>query len=148
MEPAPRRDRRWHVRRRLERVVTMHNGVPVIGLGRAQAWDYGDLVRLRETATRLLAEGHRSIGIDMSRILYLPSGFMNMLCEWTDREIHVFLYHPEENVREMVWFGEFMERAGDGAFRVINSEERDPLRYNDREDSESGDDIPVFGFSL
>lgn len=148
MNPEPRKDYRWHVRKRLERVVKMRNGVPVIGLGQAQAWDYGDLVRLRETARRLFAEGHRSIGIDMSQVMYLPSGFMNMLCEWTERGKEVLLYHPVENVRGMIWFEEFTEWSCDGAFRVINSEERGPLRYTEDEDSESGDDIPVFDFSL
>lgn len=148
MEPGPRRDHRWHVRRRMERVVRMRGGVPVIGLGSAQAWDYGDLVRLRQTAGQLFHAGYHQIGIDMSRVVYLPSGFMNMVCEWADLGVEVLLYHPVANVRRMIWFGEFMRPAGDGAFRVINSDEREPLCDNEGEDSESGDDIPVCDFSF
>lgn len=148
MEPRPRRDHRWHVRRRMERVVQMRNNIPVISLGRAQAWDYGDLVRLRQSAGTLFKAGYHRIGIDMSRVIYLPSGFMNMLCEWTDRGTEVLLYHPAANVRQMLWFVEFVESVGDGAFRVINSDEREPLCDDENEDSESGDDIPVFDFSF
>ena len=91
MKTNAQKDQRWHVLRRLERKIQFRDGVPVISLGKAQAWDYGDLVRLRESAGQLFSTGYRRLDIDMRHVVSLPSGFMNMLCEWTDKGIVVRL---------------------------------------------------------
>ncbi|HEX6987124.1 MAG TPA: hypothetical protein VF170_17225, partial [Planctomycetaceae bacterium] len=106
---SQKRDGRWHVRRRAERIVREREGIPVVSLGKANIWDFGDLVRLREVASGLLAQGRRTIGIDLSHVGCLPSGFMNMLCEWQERGFEVYLFDPRPNVREMLWFRHFTE---------------------------------------
>ncbi len=131
MKTNAQKDQRWHVLRRLERKIQFRDGVPVISLGKAQAWDYGDLVRLRESAGQLFSKGYRRLDIDMRHVVYLPSGFMNMLCEWTEKGIIVRLQDPVENVRSMLWFREFMKEEECGAFRVISAESREALRYNE-----------------
>lgn len=133
MKTNAQKDQRWHVLRRLERKIQFRDGVPVISLGKAQAWDYGDLVRLRESAGQLFSKGYRRLDIDMRHVVYLPSGFMNMLCEWTEKGIVVRLQDPVENVRGMLWFREFMQQEEDGAFRVISAESREALRYSEEE---------------
>jgi hypothetical protein len=121
MKSSQRRDSRWHARRRAERVIHERNGVAVVSLGQANVWDFGDLVRLREVASGLISEGQRRIGIDLSHVGYLPSGFMNMLCEWQERGLDVFLFDPRPNVRDMLWFQRFTEPAGTNAFRITCS---------------------------
>ena len=121
MKSSQRRDSRWHARRRAQRVVGERNGIAVVSLGEANVWDFGDLVRLREVATSLISEGRRQIGIDLSHVGCLPSGFMNMLCEWQERGLAVYLFEPRANVREMVWFQKFTEPVSATAFRMTCS---------------------------
>ena len=117
MKPQ-RQDSRWHVHRRRQRVVREENGLAIISLGEANVWDYGDLVRLRETANALISAGRRKVGVDLSHVAFLPSGFMNMLCEWTEKGLKVWLLNPQENVREMRWFNEFTRPTTATMFRV------------------------------
>lgn len=137
------KDQRWHVLRRLERKIQFRDGVPVISLGRAQAWDYGDLVRLRESAGQLFSKGYRRIDIDMRHVVYLPSGFMNMLCEWTEKGFVVRLLDPVENVRRMLWFREFMQQEEGEAFRVISADAREALRYSDEDALSDVEDLEI-----
>ena len=93
-------------------------GLALIRLGPANIWDAGDLGRLREAASRLFARGTKRVGIDLSHVGMLPSGFMNQLCGWHDRGIEVLLYAPRPNVREMFWFRQFVEFAGNDLWRM------------------------------
>ena len=143
MKPQ-RQDSRWHAHRRRQRLVRDEDGIAVISLGEANVWDYGDLVRLRETANALAARGRRGIGIDLSHVAYLPSGFMNMLCEWTERGFDVCLLNPRPNVCDMRWFGEFTHPISASKFQVDCS--RGPARGSaefQAEDMGSGDEIPI-----
>lgn len=142
---SQRQDGRWHVHRRRQRIVREENGMAIVSLGEANVWDYGDLVRLRETANALASAGRRRIGIDLSHVAYLPSGFMNMLCEWTERGFEVSLLNPRRNVRDMRWFSEFSYPTSAATmFRVDCS--RGPARGSKEfrdEDIGSGDEIPI-----
>jgi hypothetical protein len=113
-----RRDERWHVQRRRQRTVYERDGIPVVSLGTANMWDFGDLVRLRQVASGLVNAGHREIGIDLAHVGYLPSGFMNMLCEWQESGLEVYLFDPRPNVRHMLWFRTFTEPVSETTFRV------------------------------
>ena len=135
-----REDGRWHARRRRQRVVRERDGVAVVSLGQANVWDFGDLIRLREVANGLISDGRRRIGVDLSHVGCLPSGFMNMLCEWQERGLDVFLFDPRPNVRNMLWFVRFTEEVARGEFRVTCSS---AALDHDRFDTGSGDEIPV-----
>lgn len=143
MKPQ-RQDGRWHVHRRQQRVVREENGVAIVSLGNANVWDYGDLVRLRETANAIVAAGRRNIRVDLSHVAFLPSGFMNMLCEWTERGLQVSLLNPRSNVKEMRWFNEFTQPVSSALYRVDCS--HGPARGTpefENEDIGSGDEIPI-----
>ena len=139
---APKRDDRWHVRKRRQIVVDDRDGVAVIDPGPANVWDYGDLVRLREAAAGLISHGRRRIGIELMHVGCLPSGFMNMLCEWQERGIKVFLFNPRQNVRNMLWFHTFTEPVSATCYRVdcVGKELPRERRWDD--DLGSGDEIP------
>lgn len=93
-------------------------GIALIRLGPANIWDFGDLTRIREAASRAFARGARRVGVDLSHVGLLPSGFMNMLCGWQERGADVYLFSPRPNVREMFWFQKFTEPAGEGVWRM------------------------------
>src|SRR5579872_6989877 len=60
----------------------------VLNLGDMEIWDGADMALLRESLTRLIkAEKHRAIGVDMSHVKYIPSGFFGMLFDWYESEI-------------------------------------------------------------
>jgi len=137
-----KRDDRWHARKRRQIVVSDRDGVAVIDLGPANVWDYGDLVRLREAASGLISDGRRRIGVDLSHVGCLPSGFMNMLCEWQERGMDVYVFNPRSNVRSMLWFHTFAERVSESRYRVDCKGKELPREGRWDDDIGSGDEIP------
>jgi hypothetical protein len=98
------------------------DGVSVMDLGPIEIWDGADLSLLRDTLTALIEhERCRSIGVEMSSVKYIPSGFFGMLFDWHERGIEMRLYSPQPNVANMLWFRRFFEHEGDGAY-VLTSE--------------------------
>lgn len=98
------------------------DGVTVMDLGSIEIWDGADLSLLRDTLTTLIEhQGCRSIGVDMSSVKYIPSGFFGMLFDWHERDVEMRLYSPQPNVANMLWFRRFFEAQGDGAY-VLTSE--------------------------
>jgi hypothetical protein len=139
---AHKRDDRWHARKRRQIVVSDRDGIAVIDLGTANVWDYGDLVRLREAASGLASKGWRRIGVDLSNVGCLPSGFMNMLCEWQERGMEVYVFNPRHNVRDMLWFHTFAEQDSDSRYRVDCTGKELPREGRWNDDIGSGDEIP------
>ncbi len=137
-----KRDDRWRARKRRQITVSLRDGVSCIDLGEANVWDYGDLVRLREAASGLILEGRRRVGIDMSNVGCLPSGFMNMLCEWQERGLDVYIFEPRENVRDMLWFHTFTERVSENRYRISCVDEKELPQGCKWDDVGSGDEIP------
>lgn len=137
-----KRDDRSHARKKRQITVCVRDGVSVIQLGEANVWDYGDLVRLRETASALISEGRRRIGIDLSNVGCLPSGFMNMLCEWQERGLKVYVFEPRDNVRDMLWFQTFTKRVSATRYRISCIDEKQFPAGGHWDDVGSGDDIP------
>jgi hypothetical protein len=89
--------------------------VTVLDLGDMEIWDGADMALLRESLTRLIKDDkHRSIGIDMRHVKYIPSGFFGMLFDWYETGVQIRLYGPQPNVRRMLWFNRFFKAlAGD-----------------------------------
>ena len=107
----------------------------VVHLGEMEIWDGADLALLRETLTLLMDEGdHEIVGISMSHVKYIPSGFFGMLCDWHDRGKTMYLYSPQPNVARMLWFRQFFEHVGDDCFALTyvmheNQKMAEPLEY-------------------
>jgi anti-anti-sigma regulatory factor len=92
----------------------------VLNLGDMEIWDGADMALLRESLTRLIrAEKHRRIGIDMSHVKYIPSGFFGMLFDWFETGVQIRLYSPQPNVRGMLWFNQFFEAVSAACFALV-----------------------------
>ena len=117
------------------------NGFTILNLGDMEIWDGADMALLRESLTRLIkAEKHRRIGIDMSHVKYIPSGFFGMLFDWYETGVQIRLYDPQPNVRLMLWFNQFFESVDEGCFALAPRARADfPTEYPlDRSESARG----------
>lgn len=91
----------------------------VLDLGDMEIWDGADMALLRESLTRLVkADKHRAIGVDMSHVKYIPSGFFGMLFDWYESGVRIRLYSPQPNVRRMLWFHQFFEPIDESCFEL------------------------------
>ncbi len=97
--------------------VYVREGVTVLDFGTMEIWDGADLSLLRETLTRLVdQEKCNSIGVELSFVKYIPSGFFGMLYDLYEKGIAVTLYSPQPNVASMLWFKQFCQHTEDGRF--------------------------------
>ena len=91
----------------------------VLNLGDMEIWDGADMALLRESLTRLInGDKHRSIGVDMSHVKYIPSGFFGMLFDWYESGVRIRLYSPQPNVRRMLWFSQFFGAIDENCFEL------------------------------
>jgi len=92
-------------------------GVTVLDFGTMEIWDGADLALLRETLTRLVdKEKCKSIGVELTSVKYIPSGFFGMLYDLYEKGIAVTLYSPQPNVASMLWFKQFCLHTEDGRY--------------------------------
>lgn len=97
--------------------VSHRNGCTVIGIGSMEIWDGADLSLIRDTlSTLVVRQRQRSIGIDMSSVKYVPSGFFGMLFDWFEEGIKVRLFSPQPRVANMLWFKRFFEAENEEIF--------------------------------
>lgn len=112
------------------------DGVTVLDLGEVEIWDGADLALLRETLTNLINKaGCRSIGVNMSYVKYIPSGFFGMLFDWHEHGVAMRLYTPQPHVARMLWFRQFFEHECDGQY-VLQSQPKEFLVLHDATESE------------
>lgn len=105
--------------------VSHQSGCQVIALGPMEIWDGTHLALLRDALVRLVIDQQqRSIGIDMSCVQHLPSGFFGMLCDWFDQGVAVRLFSPRPRVTTMLWFRQFF-RAESAEIYYLADEEAD-----------------------
>ena len=96
----------------------------VLDMGPMEIWDGADLALLRETLTQLIdGEKCRSVGVDMTYVKYIPSGFFGMLYDWFEKGTDVSLYSPQPHVRNMLWFRKFFEQLTDTCHRLVSETE-------------------------
>lgn len=97
--------------------VYVREGVTVLDFGTMEIWDGADLSLLRETLTRLIdKEKCKSIGVELTSVKYIPSGFFGMLYDLYEKGIIVTLYSPQPNVAGMLWFKQFCQHTEDGRY--------------------------------
>ncbi|QDT96085.1 hypothetical protein [Gimesia aquarii] len=97
--------------------VYVREGVTVLDFGTMEIWDGADLSLLRETLTRLVdQEKCKSIGVELTYVKYIPSGFFGMLYDLYEKGIAVTLYSPQPNVASMLWFKQFCVHTEDGRY--------------------------------
>lgn len=91
----------------------------VVVMGDMEIWDGADLALLRETLARLVDDDRRkAIGVDLTFVKYIPSGFFGMLYDYAERGISVRLYSAQPHIREMLWFREFFDEQTKGTFQL------------------------------
>jgi hypothetical protein len=99
--------------------IDVRDGFHTIVMADMEIWDGADLALLRETLARLVdTDGEKLIGVDMTFVKYVPSGFFGMLYDYTERGATVRVYRPLPHVREMLWFREFFDALDDGAYEL------------------------------
>ena len=97
-------------KRRLRMKLHERDGFTVLNLGEVEIWDGADLSLLRETLHRLIErERKRAVGVDMTSVKYIPSGFFGMLFDWHEQGVAIRLYSPQPHVRRMLWFRQFFD---------------------------------------
>ncbi len=88
--------------------LTLKGPATVLDIGKMEIWDGADLSLIRDTIFRLVnEEGIASVGIDVSRVQHVPSGFFGMLFDWYEQGVTIRLHEPRERVRKMLWFRKF-----------------------------------------
>ena len=87
------------LRKKHRLTVRTEGNLAIVALDDMEIWDGADLALLRETLTNLIEhDGYRAIGVDLSAVKYIPSGFFGMLFEWYEQGLKVQLYRPQSNV--------------------------------------------------
>ncbi|MEX1096447.1 MAG: hypothetical protein WED34_10380 [Planctomycetales bacterium] len=89
--------------------VEERRGVTFLDFGDMEIWDGADLCLLRDTLARLIQQKRRAIGIDMSHVMYVPSGFFGMLLDFRDKGATLYVDGVTGHVRNMLWFRQFFE---------------------------------------
>lgn len=109
------------------------NEVPVLVLKKTEIWDGADLALLRETLSGLIRKKQRcSVGIELSSVQVIPSGFFGMLSAWHLRGTEIRLYSPHERIQKMLWFAHFFEKDPADCTAYI-LKERPRLQLQDHE---------------
>ena len=94
-------------------------GTTVLHIGDMEIWDGADMALLRETLTRVIKKDRaRFVGVDMTYVKYIPSGFFGMLFDWHDQGTRIRLFSPQPNVQRMLWFRQFFQKQDDVCFEL------------------------------
>lgn|GEM_PF-1431997 len=105
--------------RKKRSTIDVRDGFHVVVMDDIEIWDGADLALLRETLSRLVdQQKQKAVGVEMTWVKYIPSGFFGMLYDYCERGVAVRLYSPQPHVQKMLWFREFFE--ADGADNVFS----------------------------
>jgi len=115
--------------------VTFVGEILVLSIRDKLAWNGSDLSLLRDALLNFADNDDRgAIGIELDGITYVPSGFFGMLYDFHDKGFAVHLFHPQEKVRNMLWFRHFFEVKQPKCYRLclrpprsFNEEQNEPL---------------------
>ncbi len=135
------------LRKKHRLTVRTEENLAIVALDDMEIWDGADLALLRETLTNLIEiEGYRAIGVDLSAVKYIPSGFFGMLFEWYEQGMKVQLYSPQSNVVQMLWFRMFFVLTEEGVYQLNDDEMRhnspnEQVAYHRREFMPDDDSI-------
>jgi hypothetical protein len=150
------------LRKKHRLTVRIEDELAIVALDDMEIWDGADLALLRETLTNLIeTEGYRAIGVDLSAVKYIPSGFFGMLFEWYEQGLKVQLYCPQTNVVQMLWFRMFFVSTEEGVYQLNDAEMRhhspnEQVAYHRREfmphddsiDEDDGEDIKSIRYGI
>ena len=96
------------------------DGVHVLDVGEMEIWDGADLALIRDMLVEMIEQkNHRSVGVNLKYVKYIPSGFFGMIFDWQERNIQINLYEPQPNVANMLWFRQFFDHVGNGRHLML-----------------------------
>ena len=100
--------------------ITARDGCQVLNVGNMEIWDGGELSLVRDTMTRLVEEEDcRSLGVDMSHVKYVPSGFFGLLYDWYEKGVCIRVFGPlSQQVKRMLWFTKFFHCIGNNCHEL------------------------------
>jgi len=120
------------------------DGYIVMDMGDMEIWDGADLALIREMFTRLVdGASHKNVGIDMSSVKYIPSGFFGLLFDWFERGIGIRLYDAQPHVRDMMWFRQFFVENSRGCFELTAVVSRETSIADDESEIDSLQDTEI-----
>ncbi len=90
----------------------------IIDLGDMEIWDGADLALLRESLVRVASQHPEAIGVDMTYVKYIPSGFFGMLFDYHEQGLKMRLLSPQPNVVRMLWFSRFFKPISSNCFEL------------------------------
>jgi hypothetical protein len=97
--------------------VSLQNGVTMLKMGKIEIWDGADLCLLREMLReQIVSEKRLTIGVDMTYVKYVPSGFFGMLVDWYEKGVSIGLYSPQPRIKNMLWFRRFFVETDADSF--------------------------------
>lgn len=100
--------------------IEVREGHHVVLMGDMEIWDGADLSLLRETLARLVdSDRRKALGVDLTFVKYIPSGFFGMLFDYAERGISVRVYSPQPHVAQMLWFREFFVEQNPQIFNLV-----------------------------
>jgi len=105
----------------------MLDDTALVGLDVLEIWDGADLIVLREALSSLVQlDGRLSVGVDLSSVMHIPSGFFGMLFEWYETGVEVLLYAPRPHIQQMLWFRMYFREDSrrSGVYRLTDADVR------------------------
>ncbi len=119
--------------------ICVDNDFAIVSLEDMEIWDGADLALLREALSSLIErDGYRAVGVDLSAVKYIPSGFFGMLFEWYEQGLQIRLDSPQQNVLQMLWFRMFFVAQGNETYlltdeRMRNNTPNQQVEFHRRE---------------
>lgn len=97
------------------------NDMVVMHLGCMDIWDGADLALIRDTLVQIRSwDSCPRVGIDMSTVKHVPSGFFGTLFDWHERGVPICFVRPLPQVRRMLWFRQFTIPGPDAIFTLTS----------------------------
>ncbi len=97
------------------------DGTKVLTFGRVEIWDGADMALLRDVLMSLAEDQSvAAVGVDLTYVKYIPSGFFGLLDLLQRQGTQVRLYAPQPHVRRMLWFQLFFEQEYPGCYKMTD----------------------------
>lgn len=118
--------------------LSLRGDVTVLNIGNMEIWDGADLSLVRDTMYRLVREDDiTSLGIDVSCVQHVPSGFFGMLYDWYERGVDITLFGPGERLQQMLWFRKFFSESSKSIYALHDN---DTIENEESEEQQPADD--------
>ncbi len=127
--PRQTESRRQRMQENEPITVQVQDDMVIVAIGKQGIWDGSDLSRLRQALlSQVDGEKCHTIGLDMTYVKHLGTGFFGQLCHWHEKGFAIRLYSPQSCVRQMHWFRMFFELLSDDCFVLLSESKQSVAR--------------------